>query len=170
MSPLLLQTKRLRLTPLSLRQLERLREREPIDSVLGLPAAEDLLSPPVLKALEIKVSRMSSLSELLHPWLTYWLLVLPEGPTGIGLAGFKGAPDAGQVEIGYGISSNYERRGYTTEAVHALVDWAFTQPSCRVIIAETFRDNLASQRVLQKTGFQITDEDQEMLCWERVKA
>jgi RimJ/RimL family protein N-acetyltransferase len=168
--PFSLKTERLRLTPLNLRQLERIREREAIEAVLGVPAADDLLTPPVLKALEIKISRMSNLSESAHRWLTYWLLVLAPDPTGIGLAGFKGVPDVdGQVEIGYGIASACEGRGYTTEAVSALVDWAFLQPGCRVIIAETRRDNPASQRVLQKTGFQIADEDQELLCWERIK-
>ena len=40
-----------------------------------------------------------------------------------------------------------------TEAVSAMVHWASQQPGVLSIEAETEPDNIASQRVLEKTGF-----------------
>ena len=72
----------------------------------------------------------------------------------IGDGGFKGPPaDDGTVEIGYSLVQPYRNRGYTTEAVKALVSWAFQHPQVTRVIAETQLGNIASIRVLQKAGF-----------------
>lgn len=66
---------------------------------------------------------------------------------------FKGISSDGVVELGYGIHSGYEGKGYATEAVIALVQWASSQPAVTQIDAETDPDNIASQKVLAKAGF-----------------
>lgn len=66
---------------------------------------------------------------------------------------FKGLGADGVVEIGYGTYTGFERKGYMTEAVTALVQWASRQPGVLRIEAETDKDNIASQRVLAKSGF-----------------
>lgn len=82
------------------------------------------------------------------------------------MLGFKGPPDNdGAVEIGYGIAPAYEGKGYTTEVVCALVGWAFSQPGCLAVTANTQQDNPASQRVLEKNGFHLSGLDNEMLYW-----
>ena len=99
-----------------------------------------------------------------HLWFTYWLLTL-EG-CGVGLAGFKGAPDErGEVEIGYGLAPEYEGKGYMTEAVRALITWAFAQTNCAVIAPQVLRSNLASQRVLEKVGMKIYKETEGESFW-----
>jgi ribosomal-protein-alanine N-acetyltransferase len=87
-----------------------------------------------------------------------WYLVLHNRVTGhrvlIGDGGFKGPPDDdGVVEIGYSLLQPYRNRGYTTEAVKALVSWAFQHPQVTRVIAEAQLGNIASIRVLQKAGF-----------------
>jgi len=87
-----------------------------------------------------------------------WYFVLLEGATGhrvlIGDGGFKGPPDAdGMVEIGYSVLQSYRNRGYATEAVKALAEWASEHPEVRGIVAETKRTNTGSIRVLEKNGF-----------------
>jgi len=72
----------------------------------------------------------------------------------IGDGGFKGPPDEeGTVEIGYSRLQPYRNRGYTTEAVKALVGWAFQHPQVTWVIAEARPGNTVSIRVLQKAGF-----------------
>lgn len=95
-----------------------------------------------------------------HPWQTYWLIVLRDENIGVGLVGFKGKPDAaGEVEIGYGIDPVYQGKGYMTEAVGALVKWAFAHQECKAITAHEVRvDNYPSQKVLVKNGFIETNE------------
>lgn len=82
-----------------------------------------------------------------------WLMVLRDTDTVVGSVGFRGVPEQGAVEIGYGVDSRYEGRGYTTEAVRAMMEWAFCQEGVCTIWAETAPDNKASQHVLEKLQF-----------------
>lgn len=82
-----------------------------------------------------------------------------ERPILIGGGGFKGPPTQdGTVEIGYSIVEEYYGRGLATEAVAATIDWAFGDPRVRRAVAETRPELLASQRVLEKNGFERSDE------------
>ncbi|MBR8839229.1 MAG: GNAT family N-acetyltransferase [Stigonema ocellatum SAG 48.90 = DSM 106950] len=47
---------------------------------------------------------------------------------------------------------DYQGKGYTTEAVGGLLSWAFEQPQVMSVIAETFPNNAASIRVMEKNG------------------
>lgn len=104
-----------------------------------------------------------------HPdtwyWHTFWLFRRREDGVVMGSACFKNDPKDGAVEIGYGINSGFEGWGYTTEAVKAMCQWAFVQPGVRKVIAETDKDNIASQRVLQKCGMKRFDETEESYWW-----
>ncbi len=71
----------------------------------------------------------------------------------VGNGGFKGAPDeTGTVEMGYEIAPEYWNRGYATEAVRGLIDYAFTHKPVNAVIAHTLAEKNASNRVLQKVG------------------
>ncbi len=87
-----------------------------------------------------------------------WYMVLakesPENPVVIGVCSFKGRPKRdGVAEIGYSVLHQHRKKGYTTEAVGRLLQWAFDQGEVRKIIAETYPDLLASVRVMEKNGF-----------------
>ena len=56
-------------------------------------------------------------------------------------------------EIGYGITEENQGKGYATEAVEAVLDWALNQSGIRQVEAETEWENRKSQRVLEKCGF-----------------
>jgi RimJ/RimL family protein N-acetyltransferase len=79
------------------------------------------------------------------------------------LVGFKGFPDQkGEAEIGYGIDQNYQRQGYMTEAVRAMITWALEETSCHAVVARnTKKWNLASQHVLLKVGMNIYEESED---------
>jgi [ribosomal protein S5]-alanine N-acetyltransferase len=164
-----LHTARLRLIPLEMTHLQALLVNpETVGEMLGLKLVSGLVDPPVDRAIQIKLGKMHGAEPALHAWFTYWLIVLPDQRIGCGLAGFKGAPDAaGEVEIGYGIHPDYQNQGFMTETVLALVGWAFSQPVCRVVTAETHRDNLPSQRVLAKAGFLRTQQGEDMIWWKK---
>ena len=85
-------------------------------------------------------------------WFTMWVIELHDG-THIGGLCFKGIDTDGVAEIGYGISEEYQSKGYATEAVKAISDWAFKNPNLNAIEAEADPDNIASIRVLEKCGF-----------------
>ena len=85
-------------------------------------------------------------------WYAIWMIEDKAGAC-VGNLSFKGLNTDGSVEIGYGISEEFCGKGYATEAVDAVVDWAMGQPGIVRIEAETDPDNTASKRVLEKCGF-----------------
>lgn len=95
-----------------------------------------------------------------HLFHTFWFLILRDGGAVAGSACFKGAADAdGRVEIGYGLEKPLKNRVNMTETVRALCAWAKQQPGVRHITAETEPDNRASHRVLQRAGFHPAEAD-----------
>lgn len=85
-------------------------------------------------------------------WHTLWMFNL--GRELIGSGHFKGLPGKdGTVEISYGLNKDFWGEGYATEAVGKLVEWALRQPEAVRVVAETPKNNAASQRVLVKNGF-----------------
>lgn len=160
-------TPRLRLFPLTMEQLQlALCDQELLEAELELPIVTDMAYKTIYQAMQAKVQKMMKADPATHHWYTYWLIVLRINPAGVGLIGFKGAPNKqGEVEIGYGIAPEYERQGYMTEAAQALVAWGLVQPECQCVRAITLKSNTASRRVLEKIGLivdQVRDND---LIW-----
>ena len=96
---------------------------------------------------------------LAHPdqweWYAIWMIERKDGAH-IGELCFKGIDESGSVEIGYGIAEEHQGRGYATEAVTAAVSWALEQNAVSCVTAEVDKDNIASIRVLEKSGFELT--------------
>ncbi len=59
-------------------------------------------------------------------------------------------------ELGYWLGVNYWGKGYATEALHAVIDYAFTDLAHEALQAGARVTNPASRRVLEKCGFQWT--------------
>jgi ribosomal-protein-alanine N-acetyltransferase len=57
------------------------------------------------------------------------------------------------VEIGYALIPSERGKGYCTEAVHLMVDYLFLTKETPRIQALTLAKNTASQRVLERVGF-----------------
>ncbi len=152
----MIETERLHLIPLTLSQLVKTRSSiQELAGDLSISIVSDLISGPVVRAVNMKIEKMGVVDVSLQDWFTYWLIVISAENMGVGMVGFKGYPnEAGAVEIGYGINDLFQSRGYMTEAVTALVQWAFSHPECRAVTANVVKvDNIASQKVLIKAGF-----------------
>lgn len=92
-------------------------------------------------------------------WTTwYWVLKRPR--IVIGLSGFKSRPSKGCVELGYTVLERYQRRGFATEAVTGMVQWALAN-GAHCVMAETLPELAASRRVLVKCGFTLVGEGSE---------
>jgi len=162
-----LDTKRLELIPLSRNQLTLYLAGDEILIGETGQMSRDILTDTLRSAINRKLEIMAGIDPADHPWITYWLMRHKKDQYGIGMPGFKGAPDyRGQVEIGYGIDPAYQNQGYTTEAVNRLIQWAFEDPRCQRIVApETKKDNPASNRILEKVGMKIYQETTEAYSW-----
>ena len=87
-------------------------------------------------------------------WYTVWFMELKDQPgTIVGDLCFKGLGPDGTVEIGYGLREGFCGRGYMTEAVRRLSEWALSQDGVTRVEAETAPENTASRKVLLKAGF-----------------
>ncbi len=61
----------------------------------------------------------------------------------------------GMVAFGYVVARAYWGRGYATEALSVLVDWALAQPGIWRASAVCDVENLASARVMEKAGMTL---------------
>ncbi len=72
----------------------------------------------------------------------------------IGLMGFyRTQPEHYRTELGYMLAPEHWGKGYATEAINTLVDYAFTTLQFHSIEAVIDARHIASERVLQKSGF-----------------
>jgi len=138
----------------------------------------DAWPPPVFEPDDVERVRDQLLTRPeLAEWTLYYVLLRPtEGiPTAslIGIAGFVGPPtNDGVVEIGYAILPDYQRRGYATEAVHALISHAFADPGVQRITATTYQSLEPSIGVLRKAEFiEVAEPDAKgIIRFERLRA
>ena len=82
------------------------------------------------------------------------LFIDEDPPRIVGWGGFKGPPSNGVVELGYEIAVSHRGRGLATAATEAMVTEAFAHHEVSAIIAHTLPEPNASNRILEKLGFQ----------------
>ena len=83
-----------------------------------------------------------------------YLITLADGSV-IGSCAFD-LRDGPAPELGYWLGARHWGKGYATEAVHAVIDYAFTDLEHQALQAGSRVTNPASRRVLEKCGFQWT--------------
>lgn len=99
-----------------------------------------------------------------------WLVINKETNTIIGDIGFKGKPNSEHtVEVGYGIIPSEQNKGYATEAVKEIIEWAFSFKNVNKVIAECLVDNISSTRVLEKLSMNKIGVVDDMLKWQLEK-
>lgn len=85
---------------------------------------------------------------------SFFFLIRKTDRVVVGSADFKNLPNKnGEVEIGYGLGKTFEHKGYMTEAVKAICEFAVMQSNVFNVIAETEAEGFASQRILERCGF-----------------
>lgn len=105
-----------------------------------------------------------------------WLIVRQDTREAVGSVAFAGMPDeTGAVLVGYAMYPAREGHGYATEAVRAMVEWAFAQPGVRVIRTLAPVWNTPALQVAEKVGMRpvASDEDDEIgevLVYETVRS
>lgn len=91
-----------------------------------------------------------------QPWTTEYEVFLrdkKERRERIGKMNFCGEPVHGHVEIRFEISPEYQNKGYATEALKEIVEWAFMQTGVFEIEAFADHENEAALAALTKAKF-----------------
>jgi [ribosomal protein S5]-alanine N-acetyltransferase len=149
---MILLTPRLELRPVTLEivnaDLHR-RDELPalLDAAIGAGWPMELMDVAAMEWLKRSLQNDPALA----PWTAwYWITRSPR--VLIGASGFKSRPQNGEVEFGYGVLPLFQRQGFATEAISAMIEWAFANGAER-LIAETLPELFASQALLRKCGF-----------------
>lgn len=166
----MIETARLTLIPLTLRQLRlHVRDNYQLEKTVGLQKGHRVVVEPLLSIItHFTIPRLQdpAFDPLYH---TMWMAIDRQKRQFVAEAKFKGEPDeTGTVEIGYGTYPALHRQGYMTEMVGGLVNWASQQPGVQRVVADTDVENVASQKVLEKNGFRMFDRIETMLWWEYI--
>ena len=104
--------------------------------------------------------------DILPHWLGYyerfagfgfWAAVEKASGDFLGWFHFRPPPGAGpdEVELGYRLRKAAWGKGYGTEGSRALIRKGFTELGVRRVVASTYQDNLASRRVMEKSGLTL---------------
>ncbi|MBL8061649.1 MAG: GNAT family N-acetyltransferase [Anaerolineales bacterium] len=86
----------------------------------------------------------------------HWAVTLSESSQLMGWCGLEFLPDTNETEVGYLLSGEYWGKGYATEAASASVKFGMNESGLKEIIGLTDPLNIASQRVLEKSGLTFT--------------
>jgi [ribosomal protein S5]-alanine N-acetyltransferase len=162
-----IETERLMLVPLTANDLRSMMSNKKLASTqLGWASDAEELNSKMCFIYQLKAENIDK-DDANWMFYTYFAIVLKESNHLIGEIGFKGVPDEnGEVEVGYGLENEkWNGKGYMTEALKALIQWAFTQQSVLCVVADTDKINVASQKVLKKSGMLFWKEEFDYFWW-----
>jgi len=71
----------------------------------------------------------------------------------IGYTVLNNTPCGKQVDLGYFINEEYWNKGYTTEALKRVIEFAFEEDNVYRIKTGCIKENFGSEKVMQKNGF-----------------
>ncbi len=162
-------TKRLRLVPVTLPMVEGVlrHDRAAAEAALdecmrahGVPESELGATFPDSWPNDDLVSRAFPFSiDAIRaaPDVRLWgdtMVLRRDTPRVVGSVVFRGRPEDGIAEVGYGIEDTSRGLGLATEATRACVEWALRQPGVTAVRATTFPFHHASLGVIRKLGMQ----------------
>jgi len=165
MPDLLVRTPRLDLRPLGAEALEALitGDGERLGRLTGARFRDPAPPPYMADALPIARDRLGEYPDE-TPWWN-WLVVDRASGEAVGSVAFGGPVNVqGAVLVGYAIYREYEGQGYATEAVKAMVGWAFGQPGVREVRALAPVWNTPALRVAENVGMRpvASEEDDDV--------
>jgi RimJ/RimL family protein N-acetyltransferase len=165
MSETAVRTARLDLRPLGADAIEALLAGDGgrLQHLTGARFREPAPPPYMADALPVVRDRLRERPEE-APWWN-WLVVDRASGEAVGSVAFGGPVNVeGTVLVGYAIYAESEGRGYATEAVKAMVAWAFGRPGVREVRALAPVWNTPALRVAENVGMRpvASEEDDDV--------
>jgi RimJ/RimL family protein N-acetyltransferase len=163
----MIETKRLLIKPLTYDQLVKYTLCDnSLEAELNLNTTSRTISPELKEAFEQTILPNVADKTKNYLYSTLWTAISKDENKMIGDLCIVGEPNAeGEIEIGYGTYDDFQGKGFMTEIVGGIIEWAKTQPIVKSIVASTERTNTASFKVLQKNSFLKTGETEQLFHW-----
>lgn len=153
----------LNFSPFPILESERLRFRKltnedapEILTLRGNPETMKFIPRPLATNIEDALNHIKIINDKIDENLDInWAVTEKGSDKCIGLMGFyRTQPEHFRTELGYMIVPEHNGKGYVTEAVKTLLDYAFNTLNFHSIEAVIDSRHIASERVLQKNGFE----------------
>lgn len=161
----MIRTERLDLLPFTFKQVEAvLNGNNELEQLINSKVPKEWPSPAYMEILEARKEKLAH-----TPEDSQWsrLVVDREARQLVGQISCKGGPDEnGVVEISYGIAESFRNKGYATEMAKGIVAWLKRKELAAKITANCSETNLASIKVLEKSGFKQVRAAEGYIYWE----
>jgi RimJ/RimL family protein N-acetyltransferase len=167
---LMIETERLIIRPLTYNQLLKyLKADNSLEQELNLNATSRIIPAALREAFEQTILPNAADRGKNYLYSTLWTMISKADNKMVGDLCFMGEPnDSGEIEIGYGTYDEFRQKGYMTEAVGGMIQWAERQPGVYAVLASTEKDNSASWKILVKNNFRRTGETETLIHWKRI--
>ena len=134
-------------------------DAQDVIAILRDPCVGKTYMVPDLTDNEVALRLFNRFRDLSHDDSRVVLAVALDGKV-IGFINDTGI-DGTRIELGYAFSPAHHNRGYATEALTAMIQTLFTR-GFEEIICGAFAQNVASLRVMEKSGMRPTGETEEI--------
>jgi ribosomal-protein-alanine N-acetyltransferase len=163
----MIETNRLRLIPLTYEQLIKYIQCDhSLEAELNLNKTTRIMSPALKEALEQTILPNVADTSKNYLFSTLWTVISKGDNQMVADLCIVGEPNAeGEIEIGYGTYDEFQNKGFMTEAVSGIIEWAYTQAGVKSILASTEKTNTPSFRVLEKNMFVKSGETDTLFNW-----
>jgi len=164
----MVETDRLIIIPLNYEQLDLyLQANGRLEKLLHLTDNGRTIAPDVKEMVAaFTLPKIKKAGAENYLFFTFWIVVEKQTRTIVAELGFKGEPnEKGEIEIGYGTMPAQRGKGFMTEAVGGMIDWAKNQPGIKYILAEIDEKNIASIKIIKKNNFQYLKTKGKMFWW-----
>lgn len=133
----------------------------------GNPEVMRWTGEPMLNSIQDARDAIANYADFETVGFGRWACILKESQSVIGFCGLKYLPDLDEVDVGYRFMPEYWGRGLATEACRASLEFGFNRLGLEQIIALVLPQNVASIRVLEKSGMKadgrLIDDDLEVI-------
>jgi len=166
----MINTTRLKIIPLTYNQLVKYAKCDKsLEKELNLNPNSRIISDELKEALENTILPNVADTTKNYLFSTLWTAISIEENSMVGDLCIVGEPnELGEIEIGYGTYEEYQGRGYMTEIVGGIIEWAKSQSLVKSIVASTMKSNSASFKVLEKNNFIKIGETPLLFNWKLV--
>jgi ribosomal-protein-alanine N-acetyltransferase len=163
----MIETTRLIIKPLTYDQLVKyIKCDHSLEAELNLNETSRTISPELKEAIEQTL--LPNVADKTKDYLysTLWTGISKAENKMIGDLCIVGEPNSkGEIEIGYGTYDEFQGKGYMTEIVGGIIEWAKKQIIVHAITASTHKTNTASFKVLEKNIFTKIGETETLFHW-----
>lgn len=164
----MIETHRLILKPLTYEQLIKyIKCDNSLEKELNLNTTFRIISPELKDAFEQTILPNVADKSKNYLFSTLWTAISKERNMMVADLCIIGEPNVtGEIEIGYGTYEEFQNKGFMTEIVGGIIEWAKSHSNIKSLTASTEKSNKASFRVLEKNMFQKIDETDSLIKWQ----